>query len=196
MFAATVLAAGASRRMGRPKPLLEYAGRTFLQTILDTTASLGLHTVVAVGHDSDKLLAQHDLRDVTVVFNEELDAGPIGSIRASIRALESLSLEGLIVWPVDFPRVRAATVQELIHGLRRAEGSVIVLPRYGGRCGHPVIFGQQVFSELMGAPDSSGARFVVRKDETRVTRIDVTDSAVIDSVNTPADYEELLNREV
>lgn len=180
--------------MGRPKALLEYGGRTFLQTILDTTASLGVRTVVAVAHDSDKLLAGHDLHDAAVIVNRELDAGPIGSIRAAIRALERQPLEGLIVWPVDYPRVKASTVRELIRAFQSDDCAVIVLPEYEGKSGHPVIFGKQVFGELLVCPDSSGARFVVRQDTSRVARIGVADSAVIDSVNTPEAYRKMLER--
>lgn len=194
MFAATVLAAGASQRMGYPKALLEYRGRSFLQSILDATAVLGLRSIVALGHDSDKVLAEHDLHDVTVVLNNELEAGPIGSIRASIRAIQMHPIKALLVWPVDFPHVRLETVRTLIDRFAKSDEPAIVVPEYDGRAGHPVVFGRQVFSELLEAPDSVGAKFVVRSDSARVARVQVADSAVIDCVNTPESYRDLLSR--
>ena len=68
MIAATILSAGTSSRMGCPKALLEYRGRTFLQSILDATEAAGIQRrIVVLGPDSDKILEKHDLRDVTVV---------------------------------------------------------------------------------------------------------------------------------
>jgi len=197
MLAATILAAGASQRMGSPKALLELKGRSFLQTILDSTAELGLETYVSLGNDFDKVLSHHNLRDATVVMNRELDAGPIGSIRASIRAIEAIEnhlVEGLLVWPIDFPHVSVDTVRALIDRFEMNDGPAIVVPEYEGRKGHPVIFGRSVFAELMEAPDSVGARQVVRRDASRVARIQVVDATVIDCLNTPEAYRELLRR--
>lgn len=194
MIAATVLAAGASKRMGCPKALLEYRGRTFLQSILDATAVLGLQRYVALGHESDKVLAQHDLHGITTVTNQEMVAGPIGSIRASIRAIENHPVEALLVWPVDFPHVTVDTVQALIDRFRKNDMPAIVIPEFEGRGGHPVIFGRSLFDELLSAPDSVGAKAVVQADRERVARIRVIDRAVVDSLNTPEAYRDMLRR--
>jgi molybdenum cofactor cytidylyltransferase len=194
MIAATILAAGASSRMGFPKALLEYRGRTFLQSILDATTVLGLYRLVAVGHDPDKVLTQHDLHDVTTVMNQEMAAGPIGSIRASIRAIESHPVDALLVWPVDFPHVAVDTAQALIDGFRKHDKAAIVIPEFEGHGGHPVIFGRSVFEELLSAPASVGAKAVVQADRKRVVRIPVLDSAVVDCLNTPDAYRELVRR--
>jgi molybdenum cofactor cytidylyltransferase len=178
--------------MGFPKALLNYRGRTFLQSILDVTLALGVKRFVALGHDADKVLAKHDLRDVSVVMNDDLDAGPIGSIRASIRAVESQPIEALIVWPVDFPHVRVDTIQALMNRFEKGDEPEIVVPECEDKGGHPVIFRRTVFDELLSAPDSVGARTVVRRDASRVARVLVTDHAVIDSVNTPESYKDLL----
>jgi len=194
MIAATVLAAGASKRMGFPKALLEYRGRTFLQSILDATAALGLRQLVALSHDAGNVLTQHDLRDVTMVINQEMAAGPIGSIRASIRAIESHPVDALLVWPVDFPHVAVGTAQALIDRFRKHDKSAIVIPEFDGHGGHPVIFGRSVFEELLSAPASVGAKAVVQADRQRVVRIPVPDSAVVDCLNTPDAYRELVRR--
>jgi len=180
--------------MGSPKALLEYRGRTFLQSILDATAALGLQRFVALGHDAGKILVQHDLQGVTTVTNQEMAAGPIGSIRASIRAIESHPIDALLVWPVDFPHVALDTVQLLIDRFREQDNPAIVIPEFERRGGHPVIFGRTVFDELLSVSDSVGAKAVVHADPERVVRIPVGDCAVIDCLNTPDAYQELLRR--
>lgn len=180
--------------MGTPKALLDYRGRTFLQTILDATAVLGLQRLVALGHDADKVLALHDLQGVTTVTNQEMAAGPIGSIRASIRAIERRPIDALLVWPVDFPHVGVDTVQALVDRFHKQDRSVIVIPEFDGHGGHPVIFGRSVFEELLVAPATVGAKAVVQADRLRVARLPVSDSAVVDCLNTPDAYRDLISR--
>jgi len=191
MIAATVLAAGESRRMGFPKALLRYRDRTFLGTILDGIAALGLKPLVVVGQGATKLHAERDLHCDTVLVNEQPDAGPIGSIRVSIRAVLNHPVEALVVWPVDLPHVSLTTVRNLIDGFRSTEFPIVV-PQYEGRRGHPVLFARAVFQELLEAPDSEGAKAVVRADASRILHVPVSDPAVVDSLNTPEAYVNLL----
>ncbi|MCH7684750.1 MAG: nucleotidyltransferase family protein, partial [Gemmatimonadetes bacterium] len=175
MIAATILSAGTSSRMGCPKALLEYRGRTFLQSILDATEAAGIQRrIVVLGPDSDKILEKHDLRDVTVVYTKQFEAGPIGSIRTAIHEILAQPVEGLLVWPVDMPHVTIATVETLVDGFRRSAAPIAV-PVFQGRGGHPVIFGREVFDELLEASDSDGARAVVRAERDRVVRVPVSD---------------------
>lgn len=194
MIAATVLAAGQSRRMGVPKSSLQYHDRTFLATILDSITALGLKPIVVLAEHAANLLEENELQGVTVVCNKEPEAGPLGSIRQAIRSILDHPVEALLVWPVDFPHVEIETVRSLVDGYRRAR-SPIVVPVCGGRRGHPVLFDRTVFEELLQAPAAEGARAVVRADPTRVLEVPVADSAVLDSLNTPRAYLELLRRE-
>lgn len=195
MVVAIILAGGASQRMGSPKSLLRYRDRTFLEGILDATRAVGIERrIVVLGHDAHKILQTIDLSDITVVMSEDLGAGPIGSIRAGIREVLNHPVEGALVWPVDRPHVAVATVQALIDSFASG-GRPIAIPAYGGSRGHPVIFGRSVFEELLSAPDELGARAVVRADPDRVLEVPVDDSAVLDDVNTPDEYRDLLRRE-
>ena len=195
MIAATIISAGASSRMGFPKALLEYHGVTFLQSILDATGAVGVHRrMVILGHEADKILAKHDLRDVVVLQTEQFEAGPIGSIRAAVREVTAHPVDGILVWPVDMPHVAIATVEALLAGFR-SSGSPIVIPAYRGKHGHPVIFGRDVFQELLAAPDSEGARAVVHADPSRVVEVPVDDSAVVEDLNTPVEYQNLMKKE-
>lgn len=195
MIAAIILAAGASERMGYPKALLPYRGRPFLTGILEACQAAGMeHNVVVLGYYEDKIRTAIDLTDSIVATNTELDAGPIGSIRAGIRALAGKPVEAAVVWPVDRPHVAVATVSALVDAFRESHSAVVV-PTHDGRRGHPVLFGKAVFEELLAAPDDQGARAVVHRDPARVVEIPVDDVAVLEDFNTPEDYKGLLRRE-
>jgi molybdenum cofactor cytidylyltransferase len=195
MVAAIILAAGASQRMGYPKALLNYRGRTFLEGILDASFAASIETsVVVLGYYADKITGAIDLSRALVVNSEQLEAGPIGSIRAGIRALELHPVDGALIWPVDRPHVPVSVVTALLDRFRETGGPIVV-PVTQGRRGHPVIFARSLFPELAAAPDGEGARAVVHRDASRVVAVPVTDSAVLEDLNTPADYKALLRRE-
>ncbi len=194
MIAATILSAGDSARMGYPKALLEFRGRTFLQSILDANAALGIQRqIVVFGPNGDKILKNHDLRAVTVVWTKEFDAGPIGSIRAAIREIQPHPVDGLLVWPVDMPHVTITTVETLLDRFREADCPIAV-PTFEGKGGHPVIFGRAVFDELLNTPDGEGAKAVVRADPARVLNVEVDDPAVVEDLNTPSEYKAMRRR--
>jgi CTP:molybdopterin cytidylyltransferase MocA len=180
--------------MGFPKALLEFHGRSFLETILDATAALGVQRMVVLGAGADNILSGHDLSGVKLLYNEDMAAGPIGSVRVSVREVQRHPIDGLLVWPVDFPHVAVETAQLLIDAFKLGRGD-IVLPQHGGRRGHPVVFGRAVFDELLAVPDEEGARGVVRANRDRVLAIPVDDAAVVDQLNTPGAYRDLLRRE-
>jgi molybdenum cofactor cytidylyltransferase len=194
MIAATILAAGTSSRMGFPKALLRFHGKTFLQSILDATEALGVQRYVVVGPEADKILPMHDLRNVTVLRNSTMEAGPIGSIRASVEAALPHPIDALVVWPVDFPHVALETVSMLIDRFRAGDMAIVV-PIVENRRGHPTIFGRSVFNELLSASADEGAKAIVRADPKRVAEVPVEDRAVLDSLNTPNAYQDLLRRE-
>ncbi len=188
-------AGGASERMGKPKALLPYRGRTFLDTILDACRALGLQQrIVVLGYDADNILSGIDLSEATVLTNPAPESGPIGSIRVGIQAILNHPVEGALVWHVDRPHVAIATIEALLDRFRQ-EGEPIVVPSYQARRGHPVIFGRAVFEELLAVPDDQGARAVVRSDPSRVAVVPVDDPAVTEDIDTPEAYQELLRRE-
>jgi CTP:molybdopterin cytidylyltransferase MocA len=195
MIAAIVLAGGASERMGTPKALLPFRGSTFLAVVIECCRAQGLTpVVVVVGPDVYNLLSDSDLADATVICNPAPESGPLGSIRLGLEAAVNHPVEAALVWHVDRPHVRPETVARLVEQFRDG-GQPIVVPGYGGRRGHPVLFGRPVFDELLSAPEHEGARAVVRADPSRVAVIPVDDPAVLEDVDTPAAYRDLLQRE-
>jgi molybdenum cofactor cytidylyltransferase len=196
MIAAIILAAGASQRMGFPKALLTYRGVTFLETIVRASEAAGLtRQVIVLGPDSSKILSDCDLQrsDVEVVENLAPETGPIASLQLGVRAVLNHPVDGVLAWHVDRPHVAVATVQSLLAEFRTGKAA-IVLPAHRERRGHPVIFGRAVFSELLAVRHGQGARAIVRADPSRVATVPVEDPAVVEDVDTPAEYQDLLRR--
>ena len=200
-LAGVILAGGRSERMGASKALLDFRGEPFVLRILEALEALDLkHRAVVIGPDSGPVRAVLAGHDCLVVENPDVDGGPIASLRAALAALRPVSPSAVLVWPVDLPHVRVATVERLLEVFRRGGGSVVV-PTFAERRGHPVIWSARLFGELetSAAATRDGARAVLHAHLDQAAIVPVDDPAVADSVNTPDDYERLVrewNRDI
>jgi molybdenum cofactor cytidylyltransferase len=185
MLAAAILAAGESKRMGQPKALVPFQGSTFVDHLIAATrhARVGI-TRVVLGAGAEAIRANLSAEPSWIVVNAEWRKGQLSSIQAAIRSLPAGGTEGILVCPVDHPLVSAHLVGELIAAFDSG-GKVIVLPKYRGRRGHPVIFGAGVYQELLAAPFSVGARQVVWDHAAEVTEVETEEEGVILNLNDP-----------
>lgn len=180
--------------MGNPKALLDFRGRPFVVAILEALEALDIkHRVVVLGLDAPRirpLIASHQC---VIVDNPDALSGPIGSLRTALQALEPVRPSALVAWPVDIPHVRIGTIERLIEAHQRT-GSPVVVPTFGGRRGHPVLWDASVFPELAHSPaaEREGARAVVRAHQDSLASVAVDDPAVLDDIDTPEDYERLI----
>jgi len=180
--------------MGNPKALLDFRGRPFVVTVLEALEAIDLkHRVVVLGMDAPRIRPEIAAHQCIVVENLDPETEQIGSLRLALAALEGVRPTGLLVWPVDIPHVRLTTVERLIDAFERT-GAAVVLPTFGGRRGHPVIWAAALFSELQmsAAASREGARAVLHRHEKAVGEVAVDDPAVIDDIDTPEDYERLI----
>jgi molybdenum cofactor cytidylyltransferase len=187
--------------MGSPKALLDFLGLPFAVRILEALEALEVKTrVVVLGPDAPRIQPQLASHDFMIVENPEPETGPIASLRAALKALQPLQPSAVLVWPVDLPHVRVTTVERVLEAHRRA-GAPAVVPTFGEKRGHPVIWGAALFDELLESKTATrdGARAVLHAHEQDVISVPVDDPAVIDQVNTPEDYERLVrewNRDI
>ena len=190
MITAIILAAGKSSRMGQPKALLDYRGSSFVATILRACAERGIEDpVVVVGLDHRKVLQDNALKSVTVVKNLRADSSPVESLCIGISGINR-PVDGALVWPVDQPHVRPATISELLARFEASE-SAVTIPTFAGRRGHPLILPARLFGEVASAALHGGTlRDVVRAKHVFV-EAEVSDPAVLQDIDTPSDYEAL-----
>jgi len=184
---AVVPASGRSTRMGSPKPLLDADGLSFLQRVVGALSGGGCRRVLVVVRDPDGPIAAMGRRaGGAVVENPDPEEGPITSLRAGLDRLED-DAAGCAYCPVDHPLVEAATTRRLLEAFR-ASGAPVVVPRFRGRRGHPVVFRRSLFEELREDGLEEGARTVVRRHDDRVLEVEVDDRGVTVDVDTLREY--------
>jgi molybdenum cofactor cytidylyltransferase len=183
-----LLAAGESRRMGFPKPLLRIDNETFLRRTLTAMLVVARNVIVVTGaHEAQVASEIPSDRRVTAIHNPDFPRGQLSSLKRAISAIGA-DADAAIVHLADHPLVQPSTFQAVADEYSKRDAA-IVIPRHGGRRGHPVVFAVRVFRELLAAPEDQGARFVVNADPGRVAYVDVADPGVTMDLDTPEDLE-------
>jgi molybdenum cofactor cytidylyltransferase len=159
-----VLAAGGSRRLGRPKQLLPYGDGTLLGHVVGVARACPFdQLVVALGAGADAVRAAIDLEGVDVVVNDDYGEGCSSSIAAALPLVRG---DVLVLLLGDQPGVTPEHVRALLAGRGAAPLAVC---RYVDGRGHPFAFGREVFIELARLHGDKGVwKLLDRSDPVEV----------------------------
>jgi CTP:molybdopterin cytidylyltransferase MocA len=193
-LAAVILSGGESRRMGAPKALIPYRGKTFIEHLIEVTrhARVGI-TRIVVGAHADEIREHLGSHTAEIVMNADWENGQLSSIQTGVRDLPQGVTDGMILCPVDHPMVSAGLVTRLIEEFDRS-AKAIVLPTHHGRRGHPVIFRERLYPELLAASAEIGARQVVWAHDDELREVATDEEGVVLNINDPATLERALGR--
>ena len=173
--------------MGTPKALLEPGGLSFLERVHTGLSSAGCAPILVVVTDETGSIAREAMRlGASIVINPDPADGPIASLRCGLATLPADTI-GAAWCPVDLPLVRPDTVVTLVRRFREHPDRVIV-PRHGGRTGHPVVVPAALFGALCDPHLPQGARSVLRRPDVHRLEVRVDDPGVLLDIDTPHDY--------
>ena len=183
--AGLLLAAGAGRRMGRPKALVAVAGEPLVVRGIRVLAEGGCSpVVVVVGAQAADVRPLCDGADV--VEAPDWEAGMSASLKAGLRHLATTGVTAAVVALVDQPRVTPAAVRRL--RAAHDEGAVAAVATYAGRPRNPVLLDRSTWVAVAeAAADDDGARVWLRSHPESVTAVDCSDAGAPDDVDTPQD---------
>lgn len=191
MSVALLPAAGASRRMGRPKLLLPVGGRPMVAGVVEALRGGGVREIVLVTAPGDEALqAWARQNGVTVTINPDPDRGMLSTIQEGVAVLGNLEGEILLVSPADLPRLQAGTVAELLRKMIET-GAPLALPTFHGKRGHPLAIAPRLIPEIDTLDPSIGLKQLRDRHEAELLEVEVEDAGVIQDVDTPEDYERL-----
>ena len=186
-----ILAAGASRRMGSPKQLIEIDGRPLLVRAIEAALAAPVGPVVVVlGANAVAIRPVIGHLPVLVIENPAWSEGMASSIREGVATLRQFSrtLDAAVLALCDQPGFSAATVESLL-AAHRATGRGIEAARYSGRLGAPALFAREHFAALTALTGEEGARDLLNADPARVAAVELPELAR--DLDTPADLEGL-----
>ncbi|PRX98452.1 nucleotidyltransferase family protein [Allonocardiopsis opalescens] len=191
--AGLLLAAGAGRRLGRPKALVEFCGATLLDRGVRLLRTGGCGPVVVVSGAAP--LDPPELPQVTVRHNPDWAEGMASSLRTGLAALAEVAEGGAesgaaVVALVDQPLIGPEAVARLIRA--HAAGAGIAVAGYGGRPRNPVLLAREHWAAVAaGARGDAGARPFLRARPELVTLVPCDGTGSPDDIDTPEDLARL-----
>ncbi len=193
-FAGVVLSAGASSRMGRDKALLPWRGSTFLESAIGLLNDFSDMVIVVAGQNAQQLAPLVYARGGFLVVNPNPDVGQFSSLRVGLQEVLNRGRDAAIVTLVDRPPASPATVRALLEHFASVghQGKWAVVPEFEGKHGHPIVAGRELMEAFLRAPDTAVARDIEHQHQERIEYLPVTDPLVTMNVDTPADYEKLM----
>lgn len=210
-YAAIILAAGYSSRMGAFKPLLPLGGKPAVQILIETARAAGLSPVVVVtGHNREELEHAVHAADagVCTVYNEHYPEGMFSSICKGLSFLQEESrageaggaagsAEGIVpagcfVMPVDCPLTGAESLSTMLAAIEdRQAQDTFAVPTYEGKKGHPLYVPACRWEEILRHDGAGGLNAVTYRYQDTMLRIPVSREGAVMDMDTWEDYEAL-----
>ncbi len=194
MIWALILAAGESKRMGKPKLLLPFGEKTIIETVIDLVVKSKVEkTMVVLGSDRKKI--EKKIRDypVKIVVNPHYAKGMLSSIQEGFQALPQ-DTQAVLVVLGDQPAVSSDVINQIIYAFKKTRKGIVV-PAYKGNRGHPVIIDMKYRHEVEKLSPEVGLRGIVYNHPEDVLEVEVVTPGILRDIDNAEDYRrELKNK--
>lgn len=187
-----ILAAGASTRLGEPKQLLRFRGKTLIRRAVETALKIGAEkTIVVTGANSEKIEKEINYLDCQIVYNENWQSGMGSSIKIGIETLlaEAPETAAVIISLSDQPLIESDHFVELIEEFKKSEKE-IVSSVYSDNAGVPALFSRKYFSSLVSIEGDRGAKYLINQNIDDTAQVVFSQNSI--DIDTLADYKKLL----
>ena len=188
-----ILAAGASTRLGKPKQLLQYRGKTLLAHAINEAVNSNADAVVVIlGKDANLFKKEIDERKVRVAINSSWEEGMASSLRLGLDTLinDKPYIDAVIFMVCDQPHVLSSILNELIITQQKTTKQIVTC-NYGETFGPPALFHKSLFHELMHLKGDVGARKIIQHHNEDVTTVLFANGKI--DIDTKEDYDALNN---
>ena len=192
---AIILAAGASKRMGFPKALLEVGKGTLLEDQISRLKKAGCKLIIVVIAPSPPVTTPSAGRlpskggIVIYSVNRLSCLGQFSSIKCGLKSLKNIG-DGCIILPVDCPFVPVSIIKKIIK--YASEKYAAVIPKHGKKKGHPVWISRRTIQKILKTDTKKGRLDAMLKGNLKY--ITTKSSAILNNINTKKQWLQLLPR--
>lgn len=178
-IAGLLLAAGGSSRLGRPKQLVEWKGKTLIRRAAEALIDAGCSPVfVVLGAEVDRSREELAGLDLVTVVNDAWGSGMGSSIAFGMRAVVSVDPRpaAILISLCDQPLISAEELRPFLDNFRRS-GNGVIAAEYNNVAGVPALFSAKFFPSLASLDGEKGAREIIR-DSPDALRIPLPVAAI------------------
>ncbi len=188
MIAAVVLAAGLSRRMGRPKLVLPWGTTTVIGRVVSVLLEAGASPVVVVTGGAHVLVEQalEGLPAWTAFNPRHMEDQMILSLQIGLAKLPE-TVEAALVALGDQPQIETAVVQAVMAEYHSSQGAIIV-PSYQMRRGHPWLLDHRLWPGLLALVPPATLRDFLQTQASLIQYLPVETASILKDLDTPEDY--------
>jgi CTP:molybdopterin cytidylyltransferase MocA len=184
-FAAIILAAGFSSRMGDFKPLMDLGGKSLLGHCASLFREAKIDTIIVVtGHRHLEVEAEARRLNLSSFNNPDHAQGMYSSIQTAVRCLPKV--DGFFLLPVDIPVIRPSTIAALAAAF---DGRNVVLPQFDGQPGHPPLLPAHLVSDILKYDGQGGLQGLFDRRKTKELKpVPVWDKGILLDADIPEDF--------
>ena len=187
-LAILVIAAGASRRLGQPKQLLQHHNTSLLNHTLQECVASGIGAVhLVLGANIDQIKRQVNL-NIPIHFNENWANGIGESIAFGVRKIMENNYNGIIIAVGDQPYFNRNILTAIMAKQRETKRQIII-SKYDIGAGTPCFFDKKLFVELSQLHSDIGAKPIIKKYNDLVETVDFPNGNI--DIDTVADLKYL-----
>lgn len=175
-----IMAAGASRRLGQPKQLVDYHGQSLIRRISQEAinAKIGRVTVVT-GFNHEEMEKEISDLKVNIFYNAAWEEGLGASIRNSLKHVldNKPQTNAILLTMVDQPFVDADHLKKLAKAYDPSR-PMIIASAYSSTFGVPVLFDSQYFEEMKQLKGDEGGKKIFVKYLRNIVEIPFIQGAI------------------
>lgn len=194
-FSAIVLAAGTSSRMqGAHKLLLPIGGEPLIRhTVRAVLQARPRELIVVTGFQESAIRSALAQLAIRIQFNPFFEQGQMSSVTAGVRAL-TVPADAVMVCLGDMALLRGDDYRELVDVFARRDGRSIVVPRFEGQRGNPIVIDWSHLPQLLSAQRNLGCRKLIADYPQEVFAYDAPHDRFVVDIDTPEDYARVVGR--
>ena len=187
-----ILAAGKASRMGAPKQLLPYGGKTVIEKMVELTTTLpNTRTLVVTGAYQKEVEVKLLSYPVGVIYNSNWQTGMGSSIAAGVNAAEKENPDGVIIILADQLAIQKEHLMGLIETFYQKNEQYCVCSFYKKIKGVPALFPKHWFGFLKNLRGDQGARKLLNERSEDALALPLAEAAI--DIDTPKDWQDFIS---
>jgi molybdenum cofactor cytidylyltransferase len=190
---AIILAAGESKRMGFPKMLLPFQGKSMLENvIINVTGSDVYNTIVVLGSGKEALEELTRKYKVINCYNDNYKEGMLSSVQCGFHHVPA-DCTAVLVFQGDQPLIGTSTINKVINAFRSSDKGIII-PVYKKKRGHPILIDKRYRNEIDKLDARKGLRSLTYVYPEDILEVETDEPGILRDFDTYKDYKEEINK--